>query len=90
MYDKDSTPFEIPTARELIIERLTRNKWFEKEYTDLSVPFSEDFESQELCKLINVDWQDLDVSVIDEFLANKQDRCITGEILTFKDFRLKH
>lgn len=90
LYDKDSTPFEIPTARELIIERLTRNKWFEKEYTDLSVPFSEDFESQELCKLINVDWQDLDVSVIDEFLANKQDRCIIGERLTFKDFRLKH
>lgn len=90
LYDNDSAPFEIPTARELIIEKLTWNKWFAKEYADLSIPFSEDFESQELCKLINVDWQDLDVSVIDEFLANKQDRCLNNNRLTFKDFRLKH
>ena len=85
----DSTPFQIPTARELIIEKLTWFKWFEKEYQDLCVPFSEDAESQELCKLINIDWQDLDVSVIDEFLDHKHERCLNGEMLTFKDFKLK-
>ena len=90
LYDNDSAPFEIPTARELIIEKLTWWKWFEKEYNDLCVPFSEDAESQELCNLINVDWQDLDVSVIDEYLANKQTRCLNGGRLTFKDFKLKH
>lgn len=88
LYNKDA-PVTIPTARELIIEKLTWFKWFEKEYQDLCVPFSEDSENQELCKLINVDWQDLDVSVIDEFLANKQQRCLNGEMLSFKDFKLK-
>lgn len=92
LFNKDSAPFEIPTPRELIIQRLTWFKWFEKEFadSDLCVPFNEDKESQELCKLINVDWQDLDISVIDEFLANKQERCLNGERLTFKDFKLKH
>ena len=89
LFNKDSAPFQIPTARELIIEKLTWFKWFEKEYADSCVPFSEDAESQELCKLINIDWQDLDVSVIDEYLANKQTRCLNGERLTFKDFKLK-
>lgn len=88
LFNQDSAPFEIPTARELIIEKLTWWKWFAKEYDFCDV--SDDAESQELCKLINVDWQDLDVSIIDEFLANKQERCINGERLTFKDFRLKH
>lgn len=90
LFNQDAAPFEIPTARELIIQKLTWFKWFEKEYNDLCVPFSEDAESQELCNLINVDWNDLDVSVIDEFLANKQQRCLNGERLTFKDFKLKH
>jgi hypothetical protein len=91
LFNKDSAPFQIPTARELIIEKLTWFKWFAKEYgdTEICVPFDEDSESQELCKLINVDWQDLDVSVIDEYLANKQQRCLNGERLTFKDFKLK-
>ena len=90
LFNQDLLPFEIPTAREIIIEKLTWWKWFEKEYNDLCVPFSEDAESQELCNLINVDWQDLDVSVIDEYLANKQTRCLNGGRLTFKDFKLKH
>ncbi len=89
LFNKDAAQIQIPTARELIIEKLTWWKWFEKEYQDLCA-FSEDAESQELCKLINIDWQDLDVSVIDEFLANKQERCLNGEMLTFKDFKLKH
>ncbi len=55
----------------------------------MCVPFSEDKESQELCKLANVDWQDLDVSVIDEYMANKQTRVLKGERLIFKDFKLK-
>jgi len=87
LFNKDSAPFEIPTAKELIIEKLTWSKWFEKEYEDICIPFSEDAESQELCKLANVDWQDLDVSVIDEFLENKRKRTLNGDRLTFKDFR---
>lgn len=87
LFNKNSAPVEIPTAKELIIEKLTWWKWFEKEYEDICIPFSEDAESQELCKLINVDWQDLDVSIIDEFLANKKERSWDGERLTFKDFR---
>lgn len=92
LYDNDSAPFEIPTARELIIEKLTWFKWFEIEHEDFlhGVKFSEDAESQELCKLANVDWQDLDVSVIDEYFANKSERRLNGGILTFKDFRLQH
>ena len=88
LFNKDAAPFELPTAKELIIEKLTWFKWFEKEY-DFCDGFSDDAEMQELCKLINVDWQDLDVSVIDEYLANKQQRCLNGERLTFKDFKLK-
>jgi len=89
LFNQNSAPFEIPTARQLIIEKLTWYKWFEKEYQDLCYPFSQDKECQELCKLINIDWQDLDVSVIDEFLNNKTTRCLNGERLTFKDFKLK-
>ena len=86
----NNAPFRIPTARELILEKLTWFKWFDKEYSkDMVVGFDEDAEMQELCKLINVDWQDLDVSVIDDFLANKQQRCLNGEMLTFKDFKFK-
>ena len=85
----NNSQVEIPSAYDIILERLTWNKWFTIELKDLCVPFSEDKESQELCKLINVDWNDLDVSVIDEYLANKQTRIINGERLTFKDFRLK-
>ena len=84
----NSSPVEIPTARDIILERLTWNKWFAKEF-DFCSGFDEDAESQELCKLINVDWNDLDISVIDEYLANKQTRILNGERLTFKDFRLK-
>ena len=87
IFNKNSAPFQIPTARELIIEKLTWYKWFAKEY-DFCGGFDEDKESQELCKLINVDWNDLDVSVIDEFLANKQTRCINGGRLTFNDFKV--
>ena len=87
LFNKKSAPFEIPTAKELIIEKLTWFKWFEKEYEDICIPFSEDAECQELCKLINVDWQDLDISVIDEFLDNKQKRIANGDRLTFIDFR---
>lgn len=92
LFNNDSAPFQIPTARELIIEKLTWYKWFEKEHADFlkGYKFNEDKESQELCKLINVDWQDLDVSVIDEYLDNKQERCVTGNILSFKDFKLKN
>lgn len=89
LFNQDSAPFQIPTARELIIEKLTWWKWFEKEYQDLCIPFSEDAESKELCKLINIDWQDLDVSIIDEFLNHKQEQCLNGGRLTFKDFKLK-
>lgn len=90
LFNKNSAPFEIPTARELIIEKLTWYKWFEKEYHEDVMPFSEDKESQELCKLINIDWNDLDVTVIDEYLDNKQTRILNGERLTFKDFKLNH
>lgn len=92
LFDKDSAPFQIPTARELILEKLTWNKWFAKEFadSDICVPFGKDKESQELCKLINVDWNDLDISVIDEFLDNKATRCFNGDRLTFKDFKLIH
>jgi len=89
LFNQDSAQFQIPTARELIIEKLTWYKWFEKEYQDLCIPFSEDKECQELCNLINIDWQDLDVSIIDEFLNHKQERCLNGGRLTFKDFKLK-
>lgn len=89
LYDKNSAPFKIPSAYDLILEKLTWSKWFAKEYDRLAVPIDEDIEMQEYCKLINVDWQDLDVSVIDDFLANKQKRYIDGERLTFKDFKLK-
>lgn len=88
LFNKDSAPFEMPTARDIILERLTWNKWFSIELKDIAPTFDEDAESQELCKLINVDWQDLDVSVIDEFLANKQSRVMQSKRLTFKDFRL--
>ena len=89
LFNKNSAPFEIPSAYDIILEKLTWFKWFEKEYKEDVVPFSEDKELQELCNLINIDWQDLDVSIIDDFLANKQQRCFDGEMLTFKDFRLK-
>lgn len=86
LFNQDAS-FEMPTARDIILERLTWNKWFAKELKDIAPQFDEDAESQELCKLINVDWQDLDISVIDEFLANKQKRIMNGKRLTFKDFR---
>ena len=90
LFNKNSAPFEIPTARELILEKVTWNRWFIKEYgKDFGVTFDEDAESQELCKLINVDWNDLDVSIIDEFLDNKASRTLNGNILSFKDFKVK-
>lgn len=92
LFNNDSAPFQIPTARELIIEKLTWYKWFEKEHADFlnGAKISEDKESQELCKLINIDFEDLDISVIDEYLDNKQERCVAGKILSFKDFKLKN
>ena len=81
---------EIPTARDIILEHLTWRKWFKIELKDLELSFDDDAECQELCKLINIDWQDLDISVIDEYLANKQTRILNGERLTFKDFKLKN
>lgn len=89
LYDKNSAPFEIPTARDIIIQRLTWDKWFAKEFEDIAPQYDEYAEFQELCKLANVDWNDLDISIIDEFLANKKQRILQGERLTFKDFRLK-
>ena len=89
LYDKDSSPFDIPSAYDLILEKLTWCKWFEKEYDRIAVPFDEDETMQEYCKLINVDWQDIDVSVIDDYLANKQQRHLQGNRLTFKDYKLK-
>ena len=50
LYDKDSAPFDIPSAYDLILEKLTWWKWFEKEYDRLAVPFDEDSEIQEYCK----------------------------------------
>lgn len=46
LFNQNSPPFQIPTAKELILEKLIWFKWFEKEYNDLCVPFSEDDESQ--------------------------------------------
>ena len=85
LFNKDSAPFELPSARDIILERLTWNKWFTIELKDICVPFSEDAESQELCRLINVDWEDLDVSVIDKYLEDKKTKCVHP--LTFRDFR---
>ena len=34
LFNQYSAPFQSPTARELIIEKLTWWKWFEKEYQD--------------------------------------------------------
>ena len=89
LFNQNSAPFELPTARELILEKLTWYKWFESEHEDYmnGVKFNEDKEIQELCKLINVNWNDLDVSVIDEYLADKTTRHIDGGRLTFKDFK---
>ena len=83
----NNAPFEIPTAREKKKKKVTWYKWFSIEHADIVGGI--DAESQELCDLINVDWNDLDVSVIDEFLNHKQERCMNGDRLTFKDFKLK-
>ena len=86
LFNQDSASIELPTAQELIKEKLTWNKWFEKEYEDLATPHCEDAESMELCKLINVEWEDLDCSVIDKYLDDKANMYFP-ERLTFKDFR---
>lgn len=89
LFNKYSASFEIPTARELIIKQLTWWKWIEKYYTSMATPFSEDAESQELCNLINIDWDDLDETIIDKHLEYKRQNNIVGKPLTFKDFKLK-
>ena len=71
LFNQDSAPFKIPTARELILEQLQFNKWCSIEYADLYSGIDEDAEMQELCKLINVDWQDIDATVIDARLNDK-------------------
>ena len=83
LFNKNNAPFEIPTARELILEKVTWYKWFSIEYSDICGGI--DAESQELCNLINVDWNDLDVSVIDKYMEDKQTKCTNP--LSFVDFR---
>lgn len=72
LFDKNSAPFKIPTARELILESLQFDKWCSIEYAELCGDIGDSAEIQELCKLINVDWQDIDASVIDAKYLSKQ------------------
>ena len=76
LFNQDSAPFKIPTARELILEDLQFNKWCSIEYADLCGDIGDSAEIQELCSLINVDWQDIDASVIDaKYLDKKKNNC---------------
>lgn len=70
LFNQNSAPFKIPTARELILEDLQFYKWYALEYETFA-DIGDGSEIQELCKLINVDWQDIDASVIDERLNDK-------------------
>ena len=93
LFNQDSAPFPLPTAKELIIEKLTWFKWFDTKYPDISISFTEDEESQELCNLIGIDWDDLDISIIDKHFAKKQESFHNQQVmdrkLHFKDFKLK-
>ena len=70
-YNKNASPVRIPTASELILERLQFAKWCSIEY-DFCGGIDEDVELQELCQAINIDWNDIDASVIDEKWNRKQ------------------
>ena len=85
LFNQDSAPFKLPTPRELIKEKLTWRKWFEKELKDMITPHDEDDETLELCELIGISWNDLDISVIDTYMEDKKTKGVS-RTLTFKDF----
>ena len=70
LFNKNASPIKIPTARELILERLQFYKWSALEY-EMFAGIDEDVELQELMKAINIDWNDIDASVVDEVWKNK-------------------
>lgn len=70
LFDKDSAPIKIPSAYDLILERLQFYKWSALEY-ELFCDIENDVELQELMKAINIDWNDIDTSVVDEVWKNK-------------------
>lgn len=72
LFNNNNAPFRIPTARELILEDLQYYKWCSIEYADLCGGFGDSAEIQELCRLINVDWQDIDATAIDrKYFSNR-------------------
>lgn len=72
LFNNNNAPFRIPTARELILEDLQFNKWCSIEYAEICGDIGDSAEIQELCRLINVDWQDIDATAIDEKYFGKQ------------------
>lgn len=60
LYD-NSAPFEIPTAKELMLKRIQLDKWFYNEFKDLDeYDGTPSDETLEYCELLGVNYEDVE------------------------------
>lgn len=58
LYNK-SAQIEIPTAKELILERIQLDKWFSKEFYDVFEDDTPSDETLEYCELLGINYEDV-------------------------------